>query len=244
MLRRLALTILALLACLRSEAGLYERLMGLPGFENAKIEIHSFISALGEIERGKMTGTEVATLFNLNAAEQTEAAALIGQIVTPLESVSFGGFATLTNVGAAYDTTTTVFASQGLGLVRVQTAGITGAEFTVRVNKIGTGTQSWQLWNETDSSEIAVVDDAGAAGVKMLTVSVSLPGPLTAGLKTLRVRAKSTTAADDPLYLGASLLIRRIERMTSTELHEVLLLSEEPRKYTTVAELKARLRVP
>ncbi len=222
-------------------AGLYERIIGT---EEPKIAVHSFMAALGEMERGKITAGTLATAFSLSAAEQTEAATLFNRIVTPLESVSLGGFATLTNMGATYDTTTTVFASLGLGWCRIQTAGITGVEFSVSVNKIGSGTQSWQLWNETDGTEIAVIDDAGVAGLKTLSVTVSLPGPLAAALKTLRVRAKSTIAADDPIYLGAALMIRRIDRLTSVELHEVLLLAEHGEAYTVVGALKARLGVP
>ena len=59
----------------------------------------------------------------------------------------------------------------------------------------------------------------------------------------MRIRAKSTVAADDPVYFGASILIRRIEKLTASELHEVLLLAEEGAKYATEAALKARLGI-
>lgn len=109
---------------------------------------------------------------------------------------------TLTNVGTAYDAIT---ASQGLGLIRIDFTGVTQLKLDVRVNKIGTGTQSWQLWNDTDGSEVGVINDAGAAGVKTLsaTFAVALTGE-----KVLRVRAKSTVAADDPVFLGASILVK------------------------------------
>lgn len=110
---------------------------------------------------------------------------------------------TLTNVGAAYDS---IPASKGLGIQDVDFTGITQVLFRVRVNKVGTGTQSWQLWNETDGVQIGVIDDAAAAGDNKLllgTFAVNLTG-----VKTVRVRAKSTNAADDPVYYGASILPR------------------------------------
>lgn len=107
---------------------------------------------------------------------------------------------TLTNVGTAYDA---IAASQGLGIGLVSLTGVAQIVFRVKVNKVGTGTQSWQLWNETDASEIGVINDAGAAGVKDLqaTFNVSLTG-----IKSIRVRAKSTVGADDPIFLGAAIL--------------------------------------
>lgn len=107
---------------------------------------------------------------------------------------------TLTNVGSAYDA---IAASQGLAIGLLNFTGLSQVVLVVRVNKIGTGTQSWQLWNETDSTQVGVIDDAGAAGVKSLqsTIDVSLTG-----IKRLRVRAKSTIAADDPIFYDADVL--------------------------------------
>jgi hypothetical protein len=110
---------------------------------------------------------------------------------------------TLTNVGSSYDA---ISASQGLGINLVDFTGITQVKFAVRVNKIGSGTQSWQLFNDTDGSQIGVIDDAGAAGVKTLgpvTFNVALTGE-----KLLRVRAKSTVSGDDPLFLGVTILTK------------------------------------
>lgn len=107
---------------------------------------------------------------------------------------------TLTNVGSAYDA---IAASRGLGIGLVNFTGVTQVVFRVKVTKVGTGTQSWQLWNETDATQIGVIDDAGAASTKDLeaTFSVSLTG-----VKSVRVRAKSTVGTDDPVFLGAAIL--------------------------------------
>ena len=109
---------------------------------------------------------------------------------------------TLTNVGTAYDF---ISASQGLGMQRIDFTGVTQIAMDLRVNKIGTGTQSWQLWNETDAAEIGVINDAGAAGVKTLsaTFNVALSGE-----KLVRLRVKSTVAGDDPLLLSPSVLVK------------------------------------
>ena len=223
--------------------GLYERLIGgtlLGPTEQGKIPVHQFMAMLGEVEKGKITAGNAANLFNLDAGEQTEATTLINKIVSPRECVSMGGQVTLTNVGNAYDGTA---ASQGLGSAIIQAAGITQIIFGVRVNKVGSGTQSWQLWNETDSLEVGVIDDAGGTGVKNLSTTINFGSPLSAGIKTVRVRAKSTTAADDPVYMGASMSILRVDRLTAEDLHQVLLLAEYGLSYTTVTELKARLGV-
>ncbi len=119
-------------------------------------------------------------------------------------SVSLGGFATLTNIGASYDATA---AAKGLGFAVVDFTNVSAVDFTVHVNKVGSGTQSWQLWNETDAAQLAVIDDAAAAGDnKVLTTTVT--GLALSGMKKIRVRAKSTTAADDPVYYGGCAVLR------------------------------------
>jgi len=107
---------------------------------------------------------------------------------------------TLSNVGTAYDSTA---ASRGLGIQDIDFTGIAQVIFRVRVNHIGSGTHSWQLWNETDVAEIARIDDVGTGDNKSLvtTAAVALTG-----IKTVRIRAKSTVGTDDPVFYGGSLL--------------------------------------
>lgn len=109
----------------------------------------------------------------------------------------------LTNIGTAYDS---IAASKGLGFQDIDFTGMGQLVFRVMWNKVGTGTLSWQLWNQTDGVEITRIDDAAAAGDNK-TNSVVVPVNLT-GLKTVRVRAKSTVGADDPVYYGASVAVR------------------------------------
>lgn len=108
-------------------------------------------------------------------------------------SLPLGGVVTLTNVGS-----TPVV----IGVAKADFTNITQVELTVRVNKIGTGTQSWQLWNETDGVQVAVIADAGAATEKTLTTSVSIAAQNWTGMKLLFLRAFSSVAADDPIYRG------------------------------------------
>jgi hypothetical protein len=109
---------------------------------------------------------------------------------------------TLTNVGSTYDA---IVASQGLGIGYFDFTGRTQAMLMVKHQKIGTGTQTYQLWNETDGVEIGVVNDANAAGApRNLTGTFSING---SGIKLLRIRAKSTVAADDPIFLRGTIYL-------------------------------------
>jgi hypothetical protein len=219
--------------------GLYERLTREATPYIAK---HAISAVIGEWERGKITAQQAYdAVGGLDAGEQAEAATLLAKIVPPREAITFGCVPTgltLTNVGNAYDA---IVNSQNMGFAHVQTAGITQVIFSVRVNKVGGGTQSWQLWNETDGQEAAVIADAGGTGLKYLSVTQDFGAPLGAGMKILRVRAKSTTAADDPVYYGATASIRRLSILTALELHEILLYAEAVG--LSAAALKTRLGV-
>jgi hypothetical protein len=221
--------------------GLWER---VTREQEPRISVHALMAALAELERGKLTTQQVIDLFALSAGEQTELATILAKVVYPREAITFGAVPTgltLTNVGASFDA---IVNSQNMGFAHVQTAGITQVIFCVRVNKIGSGTQSWQLWNETDGNEVAVIDDAGATGLKYLSVTKDFSSPLGAGMKVVRVRVKSTTAADDPIYFGATASVRRVAALTGIELHEVLLLADmSSGPYSTAAALKTRLGV-
>lgn len=116
--------------------------------------------------------------------------------------VSLGGYLVLTNIGSSYDA---IALSKGLGIASIDFTGCTRIDLAVNVNKVGTGTQSWQVWNVTDGAELMVVDDTGAAGDKLLTANKTTNLPT--GVKTVRIRGKSSTAADDPVYYGATIRV-------------------------------------
>lgn len=124
------------------------------------------------------------------------------------QTVSLGGYNVLTNVGNNYDQTAP---ARGLGMALIDFTNVGNVEFVLGVNKVGTGTQSWQLWNETDGEQIGVLNDDGATGNKILSGTIPAAN-LPTGTKQVRVRCKSTTAADDPVYYGASLKINRTTR--------------------------------
>lgn len=115
---------------------------------------------------------------------------------------------TLTNIGASYDA---IALSKGLGFGVLNFTGVTQAILVLFVNKIGTGTQSWQLWvtdmdGVSNGFELGRIDDAGAAGDKWLSTTINNVN-LT-GNKIYRLRAKSTVAADDPVMYSAEVAFR------------------------------------
>lgn len=201
--------------------GLIERLVGV---ELPKIAAHQFTAALGEQQRGKMTRAQVISAFGIAVGDEPDLDLVIAKILPAPEQISIGSFVTLTAVGAAFDTTT---ASKGLGLAYVQAAGISRMEICVQVTKVGTGTQSWQLWNETDASEIIIANDAGAAADRQMIGSKDFTPPLTVGMKVVRIRAKSTVAGDSPVFRGCGITIYRVNQMWSKILEEVCVLAEK-----------------
>jgi hypothetical protein len=109
-------------------------------------------------------------------------------------SLPLGGVSTLTNVG-----TNPVV----IGVAKADLTNVTKAELTVHVNKVGTGTQSWQLWNETDGVEVVRIQDAAGTGAKTLTTGeVNIAAHNWSGMKVLFLRAFSSVGADDPIYRG------------------------------------------
>jgi hypothetical protein len=225
---------------------LFPRLIGL---EAPKIPVHAFMADLGEWERGKRTRQNVIDAFGVAQAEEADLDALAAKLKVPLEGYPLSGRVTLTNVGTAYDANND---SLSLPFVYIQRGGVTRIDVEARVRKVGTGTQHWQLWDDTNG--VAVVDtdtptanttgslsDAGAAADRTLNASRTFPTALSPQVVKLRFRCRSTTGADDPIFLNAAILIFRVDVLTAVQLHEVLLLAEAGLAYTTEAALKARL---
>lgn len=118
--------------------------------------------------------------------------------------VALGATVTLTNVGASYDA---VNVSRGLGRFTFDFTGITEIRVDVSTIHVGTGSLTWQLWNETDAAEVGTIADANNTGwhTRSATFTTNLP----TGIKTLRLRVLSSVAADDPIYGGAAILLRK-----------------------------------
>jgi hypothetical protein len=218
---------------------LYER---LGGSVEPKIPVHTFMAAADEYLAGKMTRGQVINAFALDAGEQAELDTLAARMQPLPEFLSLGGYTVLTNVGAAYDATGP---SKGLGFARLDAAGVSGVEFSVYYSKVGTGVLSWQLWDDTGAVEVARIDEAAGepAGDKLKTATRSFV-PLPPGSRALRVRVKSTVAADDPVYYGASVRLLRSDVVLGEVLHRVLLLAEAGvPPLDTPAAVRARLGV-
>jgi hypothetical protein len=220
---------------------LYDRLLHL---EQPYIQNHAFPSVLGEYVRGKQTRAQVLSAFAISVAEEADFDALVAKMIELPESYPMGAYNVLTNVGSSYDA---IAPAKGLGFVALDVTGITQATVRIRYNKVGSGTLTWQLWNETNSVELGTLDDAAAAGDnKQGDIVVTPASPLSGGTKLLRLRVKSTTATDDPVYYGSCLFVRRVARLTSTDLHEILCIADQrPRVsgYDTDAALRARFGV-
>lgn len=229
---------------------LYPRLLGA---ESPKISVHAIMAAVGEQERGKLTRAQVLAAFGITAQEEADYDALAAKVKPTQETYPLSGRVTLTNVGATYDANTD---SQSLPFIYIQRAGVRRIDMELRVRKVGTGTQHWQLWDETNGVSVLDSDpsggnnltsgslsDAGAAADRTLNGSRTFAQPLSPQVVKLRVRARSTTAADDPLYLQGSILLFREDTITSDVLHQVLLLAREGYVYTTEVDLKARLGI-
>jgi len=107
----------------------------------------------------------------------------------------------LTNVGSSYDA---ISAAKGLGLGLVDLTGMTSITLAVFVNKVGSGTLSWQLWNVTNGVELGVITDSGASGEKLLQQTFVIA---VSGVKVLRLRVKSTVPGDDPIFYGAAISV-------------------------------------
>ena len=219
---------------------LYERLtrIGMTGAETS-ISVHKFMAALAELRRGKTSEAAIHAAFDLGATEQAELSTLLARFVQKFESVGLGGYCVLTNIATSYDGTN---AQRGLGMLDLDMTGVTSLDWTIQINRIGTGTQSWQLWNDTAAAEIGVITDTAPTGNKTLTASFT---PSLEGIVRVRARAKSTVNTDDPIWYGSTLRIHRLNTLSGVELHDVLMLAEKQvlPHVDTIAELKARLGV-
>lgn len=109
-----------------------------------------------------------------------------------------------TNIGAAFVDIYTETNSQGKAL-RVDFTGKTQYAAGVWWDKIGTGTQNVRC---VDVDNVAnVLFDIVVVSGRNTTGPTALPGFAT-GIKYLKLQAKSTTAADDPVFRNANVLLK------------------------------------
>lgn len=118
-----------------------------------------------------------------------------------------GAAITKTNIGTAY-----VNIPPGLNGERivVDFTGCTQFRFLMNANLIGTGQWGARCIRDSDSEVLIEQANLGAAGERELDSDwQNLPAAfLGQGLMFLRVQAKSTTAADDPLFRRCQLGLR------------------------------------
>lgn len=216
--------------------GLIERLCNE---EEPGLDAHAFYAALMQREIAKMTEAEIVSAFGLSAAEQTDMNTLSAKIKGIEESYPLGGLVTIANIPTTYDANVTM---KGLGFVRLEGLGITGADLTIRFNRTSTGTIDFQLWNETGGgSQIMVVSDNTGNGDIELNDSVTVAA-LSAGLRTIRIRCKSSNGTADITYYGASVRIRRADAIYADALHRILLLGKPKiAPYNTAALVRTQL---
>ena len=218
--------------------GLIERMIGI---EAPRIAAHQFTAALGEGERGKTTRAEIIAFFGIQPAEEADLDAIIAKIMPIPDSYALGGYLVLTGIGTTYDN---VALTKGLGFAALEGAGITGIEFRPRFNKVGTGTLSFQLWNETTSAELAVADDAVVGDNKSPVVTFTPGSPVAPGTHILRVQREEHHDRQAPVYYGASLRVRRVAALWSKILEEICVLAEKGYPtLDTAAEVRTRLGI-
>lgn len=110
-----------------------------------------------------------------------------------------------TNIGTAYVNVYTGLAGELQG---VDFLGKKEYRLVIHVNKVGTGTQTAGLMDQANSANLMILDDTGAAGENMLDSGWPTLPSWANGEINLKPVAKSTVAADDPVYRQFILYLR------------------------------------
>jgi len=119
--------------------------------------------------------------------------------------IAIGVAITKTNIGTSY-----INISPRLNGERslVDFTGCTQYRLIARANLIGTGQWGMRVVRDSDNAVLHENANLGAAGERELDTDwQTLPAAAT-GLMFVRVQAKSTTAADDPVFGGITLAVR------------------------------------
>jgi hypothetical protein len=113
--------------------------------------------------------------------------------------------ATKTNIGSSFINVYTGNAGEGQ---LVDFFGMKEYRLVVSVNKVGTGTQDAGIMDVTNAANVVSVADAGAAGEHTLDSGwIALAAWMT-GQVIVKPVAKSSVAADDPVYRQFALYLR------------------------------------
>lgn len=133
---------------------------------------------------------------------------LVGDEATNVKQydiIAAGSAVTKTNIGSTY-----VDVLPGLNGQRalVDFTGCTQFRVIANVNLVGTGVNTLRLVRDSDSAVLYESATLGAAGERELDSGwLTLPAQAS-GLSLVRVQAKSTVAADDPVYRRCVVLVQ------------------------------------
>lgn len=111
---------------------------------------------------------------------------------------------TKTNIGTAFVNIYNQTNADGKS-VSIDTNGKTEARLSVNWNKIGAGTQTVQVIDVVGSVVLISMNVVSGYNETALT---AIPASLLNTVKRYNLRAKSTTAADDPIFEGAAIYLK------------------------------------
>ncbi len=227
--------------------GLIARLIGT---EEPRISVHSFKSGLQELALEKWTRAQFDSAFSIQAgAETTKMDAIIAQHVPSAEHYFFSGNPEAITLPTTADANSAV---KALGFLRMECAGISKIEWLVRYNKLGTGTLTAEMRNETDSTTPDSFTDTGGAadnrengGAAGTAARIITPGsPMAKGTKIFRLRIFNSTASQTLILYGWSVRLFRFSILLSETMHEVLMAAQTGSgPNVTEAQVEARLGI-
>lgn len=111
---------------------------------------------------------------------------------------------TKTNIGTSFVNVYTQTNSDGKS-VQIDTNGKTEVKLYVLWNKVGSGTQTVQVLEVGTANVLISMNVVSGQNVSALT---AIPAGLANAVKFYVLQAKSTTAADDPIFEGARIYLK------------------------------------
>ena len=112
--------------------------------------------------------------------------------------------ATKTNIGASFVDVYIQTNAEGKS-AQIDTNGKTQVKLYVLWNKIGSGTQTIQVLEVGTANVLITLNVVSGRNVSALT---NIPAGLANAVKNYKLQAKSTTAADDPIFEGARVYLK------------------------------------